>query len=159
MAQVSYGTITITDTNDIESIIIEYARNQSTSSAPDSQTGGWSTTRPAWAQGYYIWQRARIHKSGTNTSEDEFGTAVCVTGSTGQTGAAGRGLTATETKYTNVESGTTQVQVEALAESAWVNNVPSYNSSKPEYWVRIKNTYDKAPTTEYIYYKFQILTL
>ena len=153
MAQVSYGTITITDTNDIESIIIEYARNQSTSSAPDSQTGGWSTTRPAWAQGYYIWQRARIHKSGTNTSEDEFGTAVCVTGSTGQTGAAGRGLTATETKYTNVESGTTQVQVEALAESAWVNNVPSYNSSKPDYWVRIKNTYDKAPTTEYIYYK------
>ena len=153
MAQVSYGTITITDTNDIESIIIEYARNQSTSSAPDSQTGGWSTTRPAWAQGYYIWQRARIHKSGTDASEDEFGTAVCITGSTGQTGAAGRGLTATETKYTNVASGTTQAQVEALAESAWVNSVPSYNSSKPDYWVRIKNTYDKAPTTEYIYYK------
>lgn len=153
MAQVSYGTITITDTNDIESIIIEYARNQSTSSAPDSQTGGWSTTRPAWAQGYYIWQRARIHKSGTDDSEDEFGTAVCITGSTGQTGAAGRGLTATETKYTNVASGTTQAQVEALAESAWVNSVPSYNSSKPDYWVRIKNTYDKAPTTEYIYYK------
>lgn len=156
MAQVSYGSITITDTNDIESIIVEYNRNQSTSEAPSQGDSGWSTTRPTWAQGYYIWQRTRIHKTGTEASEDTFGAAVCLTGSTGQTGspgAAGRSLTGTETKYTNVASNTTQAQVEALAESAWLNNVPSYNSSKPDYWVRIKNTYDKAPLTEYIYYK------
>ena len=150
MAQVSYGTITITDTNDIESIVVEYARNQSTSTAP---TSGWSTNRPAWAQGYYIWQRTRIHKAGTLDTEDEFGTAVCITGAAGQTGEAGRGLTATETTYTSVTSGTTQSQVEALAESAWTTSVPSYNASKPDYWVRVKNTYDKAPTTVYIYYK------
>lgn len=395
MAQMkAQGSLTIIDTNDIESITVEYARNQSTSSPP---TSGWSTTRPTWEQGYYIWQRTRIHKTGTSDSEDTFGTAVCITGSTGQTGASltvssiryaisttesqpadssftyttvptvaegswlwtkteysdgskiytkskqgksgnsvtvtkveyqsgtspttaptgtwntsiptvaegnylwtkttysdgnysytvakqgqsgtsvtisstsvqyqigssattaptgtwqnsvqatttgqylwtrtivtysdsssttsysvaahgstgtsvsvssikyavtttesqpddssfsttfpstvaegswlwtlttysngskmytkskqgksgedGRGLTATETKYTNVASGTTQTQVEALAESAWVTNVPSYDTSKPDYWIRVKNTYDKAPTTVYIYYK------
>lgn len=147
MAQISYGTITITDTNDIESITVEYARNQSTSSAPDS---GWSTIRPTWAEGYYIWQRSRIHKSGTLEEEDEFGTAVCITGSKGDDG---RGLTNTETKYTNVAEGTTKAQIEALQDNAWVSEVPSYDSSLPDYWVRIKNTYDKAPLTEYIYYK------
>ena len=38
--------LTIIDTNDVESITIEYARNQSTSTPPDASTGGWSTTRP-----------------------------------------------------------------------------------------------------------------
>lgn len=147
MAQISYGTITVTDTTDIESITVEYAQNQSTSSAPDS---GWSTTRPTWAEGYYIWQRSRIHKSGTLEEEDEFGTAVCITGSKGDDG---RGLTNTETKYTNVAEGTTKAQIEALQDNAWVSEIPSYDSSKPDYWVRIKNTYDKTPTTEYIYYK------
>lgn len=83
MSQVSYGTITITDTNDIESIVVEYNRNQSTSSPPADDDSGWSTERPDWAQGYYVWQRTRIHKSGTATSSDTFGTPVCITGSTG----------------------------------------------------------------------------
>lgn len=150
MGQVSYGTITITDTNDIESITVEYARNQDPTNAPDT---GWDTTRPNWEQGYYIWQRTRIHKSGTSASSDTFGAAVCLTGSTGSTGASGRSLTATETKYTNVTSSTTQAQVEALAESAWSTNVPNYDAQYPVYWVRIKNTYSSNPTTEYIYYK------
>lgn len=46
--------LTIVDSTDIESMTVEYARNQSTSTPPDASTGGWSTTRPAWAQGYYI---------------------------------------------------------------------------------------------------------
>ena len=78
--------LTIVDTNDIESITIEYAKNQSTSTPPDANTGGWSTTRPNWAQGYYIWQRTRIHKTGTAASTDTFGAAVCLTGSAGQNG-------------------------------------------------------------------------
>lgn len=43
--------LTIVDSTDIESMTVEYARNQSTSTPP---TTGWSTDRPAWAQGYYI---------------------------------------------------------------------------------------------------------
>ena len=157
MAQVSYGTITITDTNDIESIIVEYARNQSTSSAP---TSGWSTTRPTWAQGYYIWQRTRTHKAGTSTDSDIYGTAVCITGSTGQTGgtgAAGRSLTSTVTQYTTATNSATITQSN-MGSYTWNSNVPSYSSSTPAYWVRVTNTYSNPSSTEYIIYKDNGLT-
>ena len=157
MAQISYGTITITDTNDIESIIIEYARNQSTSSAP---TSGWSTKRPTWAQDYYIWQRTRTHKAGTSTDSDIYGTAVCITGSTGQTGgtgAAGRSLTSTVTQYTTATNSATITQ-NNMGSYTWNSNVPSYSSSTPAYWVRVTNTYSNPSSTEYIIYKDNGLT-
>lgn len=149
MAQISYGTITITDTNDIESITIEYAQNQSTSSPPDATTGGWSTTRPAWAQGYYIWQRARIHKSGTESSSDTFGAAVCLTGSTGSTGATGRGISSIATSYCNYGTGTP-----AASYSGWQSTVPEYDSTKPNYWVKTVITYTTgSPATDTSIYK------
>lgn len=153
MSQVSYGTITITDTNDIESITVEYNRNQSSSSAPSATDSGWSTTRPNWAQGYYIWQRTRVHKSGTTADKDVIGTAVCITGSTGSTGAPGRGLTDTTTQYCNYGTGTP-----ADNYSGWTDAPPSYDSSKPNYWVMITNTYSAAPTPEIIKYKDEALT-
>jgi hypothetical protein len=157
MAQISYGTITITDTNDIESIVVEYAKNQSTSTAP---TSGWSTNRPAWAQGYYIWQRTRTHKAGTSTDSDTYGTAVCITGSTGQTGgtgAAGRSLTNTVTQYTIATNSATITQSN-MGNYTWNSNVPSYSSSTPAYWVRVTNTYSNPSSTEYIIYKDNGLT-
>ena len=157
MAQVSYGTITITDTNDIESIIVEYNRNQSSSSAPSQTDSGWSTTRPAWAQGYYIWQRTRTHKSGTSTDDDVIGTAVCITGSTGSPGATGQSLTATKTQYTNVASDVT-ITTNNHTSYTWTDNVPAYNSSKPVYWARVTNTYINPAKTEYLVYKDQGLT-
>ena len=150
MGQVTtQGNITIIDTNDIESIVVEYARNQSTSSPPSD---GWSTTRPAWAQGYYIWQRTRIHKTGTNASTDTYGAAVCLTGSTGQTGAAGRSLTNMVTQYTTAASSATITQSN-MGQYTWTNNVPTYSSSTPAYWVRVTNTYSNPSSTEYIIYK------
>ena len=153
MSQVSYGTITIIDTNDIESITVEYNRNQSSSNAPSATDSGWSTTRPNWAQGYYIWQRTRVHKSGTTADKDVIGTAVCITGSTGSTGAPGRGLTDTTTQYCNYGTGTP-----ADNYSGWTDAPPSYDSSKPNYWVMITNTYSAAPTSEIIKYKDEALT-
>lgn len=152
MAQVAYGTITITDTNDIESITIEYARNQDSQNAP---TSGWSTTRPDWAQGYYIWQRTRIHKSGTQASTDTFGAPVCLTGSTGSTGAtgsAGRSLTNIVTEYTTATTNAT-IAESNMGSYTWSNNVPTYSSSTPAYWVRVTNTYSNPSSTEYIIYK------
>lgn len=163
MAQISYGTITITDTNDIENIIVEYNRNQSTSEPPAEKDSGWSTDRPAWAQGYYIWQRTRIHKSGTQVSEDTFGTAVCLTGSTGQTGSTGpigptgQSLKSTKTQYTNVASDVT-ITTNNHTSYTWTDNVPAYNSNKPAYWARITNTYTNPEKTEYLVYKDQGIT-
>lgn len=160
MSQVSYGTITIVDTNDIESITIEYARNQSTSNPPDKDSGGWSTTRPSWEEGYYIWQRARIHKSGTDSSADTFGAAVCLTGSTGQigeTGPAGQSLIATKTQYTNAANNIT-ITTNNHTSYTWTDDVPEYNVNKPVYWGRITNTYSNPAKTEYLIYKDNGLT-
>lgn len=151
MSQVSYGTITITDTNDIESIVIEYNKNQSNQNPPSEGDSNWSTNRPTWQQGYYIWQRARIHKSGTATTADIIGTPVCVTGSTGeqgQPGTAGRSLTGVETKYCIYGTGTPSDSY-----SGWQDTIPEYNSSTPNYWVKVTNTYSSAPTTEVVKYK------
>ena len=160
MSQVSYGTITIVDTNDIESITIEYARNQSTSNPPDKNSDGWSTTRPSWEEGYYIWQRARIHKSGTDSSADTFGAAVCLTGSTGQigeTGPAGQSLIATKTQYTNVANNII-ITTDNHTSYTWTDDVPEYNVNKPVYWGRITNTYSNPAKTEYLIYKDNGLT-
>lgn len=151
MSQVSYGTITITDTNDIESIVIEYNKNQSNQNPPSEGDSNWSTNRPTWQQGYYIWQRARIHKSGTATTADIIGTPVCVTGSTGeqgQPGTAGRSLTGVETKYCIYGTGTPSDSY-----SGWQDTIPEYNSSTPNYWVKVTNTYSSVPTTEVVKYK------
>ncbi len=53
-AYVGTGTTTLADA--AKETVIQYARNQSKTTAPAS---GWSTTVPAWADGYYIWQRTR----------------------------------------------------------------------------------------------------
>ena len=142
MAQTSYGTITITDTTDIESIVVEYAQNQDPLTAP---INGWGTTRPEWAEGYYIWQRTRTHKYGTSSSVDDIGVAVCITGSQGETG---RSLTSTTTQYTTAASSAT-ITTDNMGDYIWYTNIPPYNSSTPVYWVRVTNIYSN-PSTGYL---------
>ena len=67
MAQISYGSITVSDVTDIENVYFEYALAKSDASETSikagtytfSQTGerGWSTTYPTWTRGYQIWVR------------------------------------------------------------------------------------------------------
>lgn len=153
MAQIAYGTITITDTTDIE-FTIEYAKNQSTSNPPIS---GWSTNRPTWEQGYYIWQRTRIHKYGTNANTDTFSTAICLTGSTGNTGSTGQSLSSTSTQYTNVADEVV-INNQNHTNYTWSDNIPTYDSTKPAYWGRITNVYTNPSRTDYIIYKDNAIT-
>ena len=61
---------------------VEYAENQSTTVAPAS---GWSTTAPAWREGWYIWQRTV-----TQTLDgDTYSAPTCISGRNGADGAAG----------------------------------------------------------------------
>ena len=63
----------------IISVDVQYAQNQSTSTAPSS---GWSTTAPEWREGYYIWQRtATTTPSGTTLSNP-----TCISGKNGEDG-------------------------------------------------------------------------
>lgn len=159
MAQVSYGTITITDTNDINRIYVEYCRstsNQLSGSTVPGITVNWSESTPAWVDGQYLWQRAVIEKSGT--LEKTYGTPVCITGaqgetgSQGSTGAAGRSLTSTTTQYTTAATNATITQSN-MGNYTWSSNVPDYNANTPAYWVRITNIYSNPSSTEYIIYK------
>lgn len=67
----------------VKSIVEQYYL----SSSPTSQTGGsWSTTRPTWKDGWYIWTRSVItYTNGTSTTT----AAICVTGGKGETGDPG----------------------------------------------------------------------
>ena len=56
----------------VTEVNIEYAKNQSTTTAP---TSGWSTTMPSYAKGYYLWMRTRIKYS--NSSNYVYSTPTC----------------------------------------------------------------------------------
>ena len=66
----------------ISGVDVEYAQNQSTTTPPAS---GWSTTAPAWQEGYYIWSRTKT----TTQSGSTYSTPVCISGRDGQDGAQG----------------------------------------------------------------------
>ena len=162
MAQKAYGTITITDTNDINRIYVEYCRstsNQLSGTTVPDITRAWGETTPEWVDGQYIWQRTVVEKSGT--LEKSYGEPVCLTGAQGETGeqgpqgntgAAGRSLTSTVTQYTTATNSATITQSN-MGNYTWSNNVPTYNSNTPAYWVRITNTYSNPSSTQYIFYK------
>ena len=66
----------------ISSVDVEFAQNQSNTVAP---TEGWSTTAPAWADGYYIWQRTKtVSPSGPSYSEP-----TCISGRDGSASTPG----------------------------------------------------------------------
>ena len=65
----------------IISVDVEYAQNQSTTTAP---TSGWSTTAPAWAEGCYIWQRTAT----TTPSGTTYSTPTCISGRDGVDGTS-----------------------------------------------------------------------
>lgn len=80
------GTTTIGDVAEaasaaITGVDVEYAQNQSDSVAPVS---GWSTVAPAWASGYYIWQRTAT----TTPNGTTYSTPTCISGRDGVDGTS-----------------------------------------------------------------------
>lgn len=108
MAQVSYGTITITDTTDIEDVFLIYKGSSSNTVAPSIT---WSGTTNDWktditqVTGDYIWAITVFKRTGiTITSSnytDYYSDPVCLTGEPGTS------ITITSIKYS---TATTQAQ-------------------------------------------------
>lgn len=73
MAQVSYGTITVSDLTDITDVYLEYAKVVDTVIRYQDipSTTEWSKTYPEWESGYQIWIRQVTKKEGL---PDEYGT-------------------------------------------------------------------------------------
>lgn len=70
--------------DNIESVDVEYAQNQSRTTAP---TTGWQTTAPTAKDGYYTWSRTKIK---LKNEEATYTAAVCITGDKGEQGADGK---------------------------------------------------------------------
>ena len=147
MSQISFGTITIVDTNDIQRFYVEYAKSNSSVAAP---TTGWSQNRPTWQNGTYVWQRTVIKKQ--DVVQLEYGNPVCITGEKGQTGQqgiqgnTGNGISSIVTTYCNYGTGTPTASY-----SGWSSNVPEYDSTKPNYWVKTTVNYTSGNPSVTIY--------
>lgn len=69
--------------NGISSIVEQYYLS---SSATSLSSGSWSTTRPTWRDGWYIWTRSVITYTGGN---QVITSPICVTGGKGESGENG----------------------------------------------------------------------
>lgn len=109
----------------VEIVDVEYAKNQSNSSAP---TIGWSTDTPQWEDGYYIWSRTKITYSDGGTSYSD---PACITGGKG---VNGKGITSIQEQYYLSTSSTT------CTDGSWSETYPGWQDGK-YLWTRTKITY------------------
>lgn len=75
------GTVVNSAIGAITHVDVQYAQNQSTTTAP---TTGWTTTAPAWADGYYIWQRTAT----TTANGTSYSNPTCISGKNGVDGTS-----------------------------------------------------------------------
>lgn len=98
---ITYGSITLTSYNSIVTTIIYYYQSIS----PTDLIGGtWSTTKPEWEEGTYVWQKLRtIYEDGTFSESD----AVNITGQQGKSGEAASSykLTSSESAIALLKTG------------------------------------------------------
>lgn len=79
---ITYGSTTLTSYNSIVKTEVYYYKS---TSATSLSGGSWSTTKPTWENGKYIWQKIRtVYEDGTHTESDP----VNITGQQGATGTA-----------------------------------------------------------------------
>lgn len=84
---ITYGSTTLTSYNTITKIEVYYYQ----STSPTTQTGGsWSTTKPTWVNGRYVWQKIRTTYEGKldNGSYYSESDPVNITGQQGATGTS-----------------------------------------------------------------------
>ena len=130
------------DSETISSVDVEYAQNQSATTAP---TSGWQTTAPAYKSGYYIWSRTKTIYVDLDT-QPSYSTPVMISGrdgadgGKGDTGATGIGVSAIVEQYYLSTSKTSR------AGGSWTETQPAYVSGR-YYWTRSKVTWTDGKVT------------
>ena len=149
MAQISYGTITITDTNDIERIYPVYCRGGESSAPALLPLTNWKENiSEITVSGDYIWQRIVTKKSGINVTQNDYSDAVRLTG---EEGDAALNISAVEIQYGSSANWST-------SPSNWGNNTPAYDSTKPYYWTRTRLKYENNTYSSWVTNKDYALT-
>ena len=147
MGQISYGTITITDTNDIERIYMVYAGSSSDTAAPDASNFNLWKADITQVSGDYIWQRTVVKKSGITITSSNFqeyyGDPVCITGPEGAAGEPARKITKVTPYYYLSTSSSGQTG------GSWSDTPATYPSTGTYYyWTKTVTTYDSGSPTE-----------
>lgn len=123
-----------TKASTIVDVDVEYAKNQSSTTAP---TTGWSTSSPQWEAGYYIWQRTKT-TDGNNTPS--YSTPVCIQGADGQQGPTGKGVSAIVEQYYLSTSNVSPTG------GSWQNTQPTWEHGK-YIWTRSEITWTDTTVT------------
>jgi hypothetical protein len=119
----------------LSTVAVYYALGDSASTAP---TSGWSTTAPTWVSGKYMWQKTTTTKAdGTSTDSDP----TCISGATGATGSAGKGISSTAITYQVGSSATT------APTGTWNSTVQATTTDNPYLWTRTITTYSDGSTS------------
>ena len=111
------------------------------SNSPTALSGGsWSTTKPTWVSGQYIWQKTVTTYSNNTTAESD---PVCITGPQGEQGGKGdqgTSITKVSNRYGSNTSKTTPP-------TTWYTNYPTW--TKGVYiWTKSIISYSNGTTTE-----------
>lgn len=111
------------------------------SNSPTALSGGsWSTTKPTWVSGQYIWQKTVTTYSNNTTAESD---PVCITGPQGEQGGKGDqgvSITKVSNRYGKSTSKTTKP-------TTWNTSYPSW--TKGIYiWTKSIISYSNGTTTE-----------
>ena len=128
MAQVSYGTITITDTTDIESIKNWYLATNASSGVTKTTSGWTDTIQQMTASKQYLWNYEQI--LGANNTEISSTLPVIIGhyGINGQNGADGNSITSIDEYYQATNSTTNP------GSSGWQNTLVAPTSTNKYLW-------------------------
>ena len=137
MANLAYGTLTITNLNEVTSVDVWYCK----SSSPTQLTNNnWQTETPTWEEGYYIWS-----KTVTTWAENDTPTEsqpVCITGQRGNTGNTGQSVVSITQQYalgSNSNNAPT---------TGWSTKMPAFETGK-YYWTRSEIVWANPTDTTY----------
>lgn len=136
MANLAYGTLTITNLSVVTSVDVYYYNSTSSTSLSD---GEWSTNTPTWTNGKYVWSKTvTTWEQGVTTQSEP----VCITGQRGSTGATGQSVTRITQQYALGSSSTT------APTTGWSTTMPTFESGK-FYWTRSQIVWANPTSTTY----------
>ena len=136
MANLAYGTLTITNLSIVTSVDVYYYNSTSSTSLSG---GEWSTDTPTWTNGKYVWSKTvTTWEQGVTTQSEP----VCITGQRGSTGATGQSVTRITQQYALGSSPTT------APTTGWSTTMPTFETGK-YYWTRSEIVWANPTSTTY----------
>lgn len=136
MANLAYGTLTITNLSIVTSVDVYYYNSTSSTGLSG---GEWSTNTPTWTNGKYVWSKTvTTWEQGVTTQSEP----VCITGQRGSTGATGQSVTRITQQYALSSNSTT------APTAGWSTTMPTFESGK-FYWTRSQIVWANPTSTTY----------